>query len=160
MPSHVYFFNRNAVPDWNARDYETRRPAAIESRRRAVGAVRRAIPDVTEEVLVNDPSDVVILDASGLEIGVYEGFVHVRIPYWSSGELRRMAVPERLEALAESLRTGCGYDFVEHGDLGLGVEADVAGIVDRIDVAGQRMVELLRAAAPDEPPMRGSELAW
>ncbi|MEO6866959.1 MAG: hypothetical protein ABI200_02960, partial [Gaiellales bacterium] len=79
-----------------------------------------------------------------------EDYVHVRIPYWSEGELRRRGADLNLATVADVVADVAGYDFVEHGDQGLGEEADVYSIIDVVGNQGDEHFSVLTRGLPPE----------
>jgi len=163
MASHVYLFCRTAVPDWDngpANPVDARSKAR---RRQLADAIIDALPGAEESLLLRDPDERwVCVHASPLEVTVHQQYVHVRIPYWSEAELCRRGVPRMLRAIADVADGVAGYDFVEHGDQGLGIEADLDSIVEHVGGFGDSIAKQMAAQLGPglQAPMRGSELAW
>ena len=163
MASHLYLFQRTAVPDWERGPANPVDAKSIARRRRLADALVDSLPGAEESLLLRDPDQRwVCLHASPLELTVHEQYVHVRIPYWSEGELCRLGVPGQLRTIVELVERLMGYDFVEHGDYGLGVEADIECVVARVGGFGDTIAERLAAQVGQgfAPPLRGSEPAW
>ena len=151
MPSHAYFYDRAAVPDWSDERESPTDPASIAARRAVAHALLSALPGSLQQLIDQDERHRwEAVHVTPLSITVWQDYVHVRIPYWSAAELRRRSADLNLATVADVLAEVAGYDFVEHGDQGLGSEVDVYSIIDVVGGQGDQHYASLTRGLPEE----------
>ncbi|MCW2959792.1 MAG: hypothetical protein JWM90_179 [Thermoleophilia bacterium] len=156
MPSHAYFFNTDRVPEWD--DPKPAPMMAGSERRRIAGAILAQMPGAAIREGSSMQDRCISMVADGLDVTVHHDYVHVRIPYWDEASLLRKGLPHSLHRLAAVVDEVARFDFFEHGDLGLGVRADIDGVVERVArISDGLMQQIADAGLP--LPERGVTLA-
>jgi hypothetical protein len=147
----VYFFDRTAVPEWGSDQESPTDPEAVAARRRLARELLIALPGSVQQLIDQDDEHRwESVHITPLTITVWENYVHVRIPYWSAAELRRRGADLNLATVADVVSDVTGYDFIEHGDQGMGVDVDVYSIIDEVGRHGDQHYSVLTRGLPEE----------
>lgn len=151
MPSHVYIYDRAAPPEWDSDRTSSIEPDAIAARRQLARELLIALPGSVQQLIdQDDEHHWETVHLTPLTVTIWENYVHVRIPYWSAYELRRRGADLNLATVADVVAEVAGYDFIEHGDQGSGVEVDVYSIIDEVGAHGDRHYSVLTRGLPAE----------